>query len=38
MLDQAFLFLLVVASLGAGGAIGLLSLLVMAIEIWRNDY
>ena len=33
MIDSALMFLLIVASLGVGGVLGLLSMVVMAIEI-----
>jgi hypothetical protein len=38
MLDQALMFLLIVASLGVGGVLGLIALLAMAIEIHREGY
>jgi hypothetical protein len=38
MLDGPLLFLLIVASLGVGGLFGLISLVVMAIEIQRVGY
>jgi len=37
MLDNTLLFLAVVAALGAGGVLGLISLVVMAIEIATED-
>lgn len=37
MLDQALLFLLIVASLGVGGVLGLLSLVCVAVGIARED-
>jgi hypothetical protein len=38
MFDSAVLFLLIVASLGVGGLVGLISLIVMAIEINREGF
>ena len=37
MIDQLMIALLIVAALGAGGLVGLLSLIVMAIEIATED-
>ena len=38
MIDSAFISLLIVASLGVGGVLGLLALVAMAIEIRREGY
>lgn len=38
MLDSTLMFLLIVASLGVGGVLGLIALLVMAAEIHREGY
>ena len=38
MLDQALMFLLIVASLGVGGVLGLIAMVAMAIEIRREGY
>jgi hypothetical protein len=38
MFDTTLLFLLIVASLGVGGVLGLIALVVMAIEIRREGY
>jgi hypothetical protein len=37
MFDQALVFLLITASIGVGGLLGLLSTLVMAIEGMSED-
>ena len=37
MFDQAIISLLIVASLGVGGVLGLLSMVVMAIEIATEE-
>jgi hypothetical protein len=38
MLDTGLIFLAITASLGVGGVLGLLALVVMAIEIRREGY
>ena len=38
MVHDTLMFLLIVASLGVGGVLGLLSMLVMAVEIHREGY
>jgi len=38
MFDTALMFLVIVATLGAGGVLGLLSMLCMAVEVWSNDW
>lgn len=38
MTDGSLMFLLIVASLGVGGVLGLIALVVMAIEIKREGY
>jgi len=38
MTDGSLMFLLMVASLGVGGVLGLIALLVMAIEMHREGY
>lgn len=37
MLDQTILLLLIVASIGAGGILGLISLIVMAVELAKES-
>lgn len=37
MVDNTLMFLLIVASLGVGGVLGLLSMVVMVIEIATED-
>ena len=38
MTDGSLMFLLIVASLGVGGVLGLIALVAMAIEIKREGY
>ena len=38
MNDGSLMFLLIVASLGVGGVLGLIALVAMAIEIKREGY
>jgi hypothetical protein len=37
MFDQALVFLVITAAIGVGGLLGLLSMLVMAIEVMSED-
>ena len=37
MFDSALVFLLIIAALGVGGVLGLLSMVVMAIELMSED-
>ena len=37
MFDTALVFLAIIAAVGVGGVLGLLSMVIMAIELWSED-